>query len=120
MTSRATFWTKTTSVYDQTRNLFYTTDPNGFSQFALTDLTSGAFSGKGAVPGLLGDMAYHATDDLIYGVTNAGPNPNVLYSFYSDGVAPVSTNEIGAVIRVRFWAWLLLLPKSPPRPPSPP
>lgn len=59
------------AVYDQTRERFYTTDPNGTGVLTLVDLNTGANTPLGAVMSSLGDLAYSAERDEILAF-NAG------------------------------------------------
>jgi|GEM_PF-1494364 len=79
------------AVYDQTRERFYTTDPNGTGVLTLVNLNTGANTPLGAVMSSLGDLAYSAERDEILAF-NAGSGELVSLG---DGTVAQSPVAIG-------------------------
>jgi hypothetical protein len=80
-----------TIVYDSTRDLFYGIDPNdpsGAEQFVRIDLMTGNRTSLGAIPMNMGDVAYSASRDAIFG---ADFTNNQLYRITTtNGGAPIT------------------------------
>jgi len=86
------------AVYDQTRNIFYTTDPNNPNpnqRFIQVDLSTGTIVNLPAIPFTMGETAYSPLLDAIFAVDYIN---NRLYRVdLTNGGAPITITTVGTI-----------------------
>jgi hypothetical protein len=81
------------AVFDSTRGLFFTSDPNGAQQLVQVDPSTGASTNIGSVPTDLGDAGYSPQGDIIYSL---GYQTGQFYRITtSNGGSPISVTNGG-------------------------
>lgn len=84
------------SVYDSTRDVFYSIDPNGVGQLTAVDLHTGTNIDVGAIDPGFAALAYSETDDAIYSYDIWSQELVRVDSFR--GVDPLTVTDLGLVL----------------------
>jgi hypothetical protein len=91
-------------VYDSSRSLFYSADPNGAGQLVAVDLEDGTHIGVGPVSSSMNDLAYDPQSDAFFALdsatTNVWKSPAGSIGFSIAGTTPVQLRGIAFVTRV--------------------
>lgn len=83
------------TVFDSTRDLFYTIDPNGHGELVLNGVPSCVLADLGQLGAVIADMAYDQSDDAIYANDYAMNRLHRLST--TNGGAPFARTALGVI-----------------------